>query len=675
MSLERRAGMLAGVLAFAGLPEPMLEQMARNLIEEAYAAGSTLITEGEIGDRLFLIVRGRVEVSTKGTSGSIPLETRGADEVVGDIALLSPSGRRTATVTALTDLLALSLDASIFHSLLSAYPAVKTTFADAADTTLKFKFLKQASPFTTLDREHLCWLAARLECVAVPADCAIIQQGEPGDTCYLLLSGRAEVLIRQDDGAERRLETYGPGRLFGEMALLSGGLRNATIRAVEPCELLALHRDELLEAMRVDRTTGGRIIDLVHLRDRPRQSQGVLAYHRTTSEGETVTTLKDPRRGAYYRLSPQGWFIWQRLDGQHTIRDLSLEYMIAFKSFAPQMIAGLVGSLIGSGFAEGARLCADVQADVTQLSMWERTLRRARRLLTYRFVLENLDSPISSLYQGGIHLLYTWRAQIVLAALALGGLGAFGVAAVRVGTSISSAPGGASLLIFLIPAFLISVLLHEAGHIFTTKAFGHEVNRAGIGWYWLGPIVFVDTSDMWLAGRWARIAVSLAGSYTNLITGGIGALVALVSPDPVITASLWQFAFASYIMVLGNLNPLLEFDGYYVLMDVLERPNLREHAFAWLRDELPRAWRVPSRLRQHWVELVYGLASLVYIVLLAVLTVISYRILLQDWIARILPVPIAFGLAWAFAAAVIALYALGIAAELRGAPRRVQAPR
>ena len=51
-------------------------------------------------------------------------------------------------------------------------------------------------------------------------------------------------------------------------------------------------------------------------------------------------------------------------------------------------------------------------------------------------------------------------------------------------------------------------------------------------------------------------------------------------------AALWQFAFSSYWMVAANLNPLLEFDGYYVVSDWLDRPNLRPRAMAWLGHEL-----------------------------------------------------------------------------------------
>ena len=60
----------------------------------------------------------------------------------------------------------------------------------------------------------------------------------------------------------------------------------------------------------------------------------------------------------------------------------------------------------------------------------------------------------------------------------------------------------------------------------------------GVGWYWFGPIAYVDTSDMWLAGRKERVFVSLAGPYADLVTGGLAALVAWFVPNPVLSAAL-----------------------------------------------------------------------------------------------------------------------------------------
>ena len=187
--------------------------------------------------------------------------------------------------------------------------------------------------------------------------------------------------MEEEGREERSLATLGAGSLFGEAALLTDALRNATVRALEPCELLALRRTDLLEAIGEDPHVGDRMLELLRLRDRPLQKPGVEAHQRTTPTGETITTLKDPQRGAYYRLSPQGFFLWQRLDGDHTLRDLTLEYMVAFQAFAPQAISDTVGGLVEAGFVEGARPVGAVLERVVRTTGWQRTTEVARKVM------------------------------------------------------------------------------------------------------------------------------------------------------------------------------------------------------------------------------------------------------------------------------------------------------
>ena len=566
-------------------------------------------------------------------------------------------------------LLALSLTASKFRRVLDAHPEARAAFSEAAEDMLVARFLKQASPFSTLAGERLRMLAARLERKSAPAGEAIVRQGEPGEECYLLRDGRAEVLAHEGEGAERNLATLGPGSLFGEAALLTDAPRNATVRALDPCELLALHRSDLLEAVGEDRQMGERMLDLLRLRDRPRQAPAIQAHHRATATGETITTLKDPERGTYYRLSPGGWFVWQRLDGEHNLRDLTLEYLTEFQAFAPQAVAETVGGLAEAGFAEGVKPASGVLERSIQPTRFQRTTAQARRILEWQVSVPGVDAPFSRLYQSGVRLLYTWPGQILLAAVALAGLVAFVLGIGELGTALEESEAGGWLLLFWIPATLVAILIHEAGHAFTTKHFGREVPRVGVGWYWFGPIAYVDTSDMWLAGRKERVAVSLAGPYADLVTGGLAAFVAWLLPNPVLSAALWQFALISYIGVLVNLNPLMEFDGYFVLSDLLERPNLRPRALAWLGTGLIPALRNPQRLRGHRLELLYGLASVLFVVFSAALTVVLYRLIVQDWLSNILSDAVAAGLAWTLAAAVVVLAVTGMLGELRGARR------
>jgi putative peptide zinc metalloprotease protein len=377
VSPERRLELLAGVPAFSHLPDPVLEDLASRLTEERFRPADRVVVEGDTDDRLYLTVEGRAEASTIGPSGIVPLATLGPGELFGELSLLEAGSSRQATVTAVEPLLLLSLRATDFRLALNAHPEGRAAFEKLADDLLVTKLLKQASPFSTLDGERLRRLAARLERLEVSTGETIIRQGEAGEECYVLRSGRVEVLTSGARGDERILATLDPGSLFGEAALLTDGLRNATVRALKPSTLLVLRRTDLLEVLGEDRQTRERMLELVRMRDRPRRVRGIEVHHRTTITGETITTLKDARRDTNHRLSPAGWFVWQRLDGEHTLRDLTSEYMATHEASASHAVVEAVVGLVAAGFVEGVKPSPEVIAE--EPTLWQRVRAAIRR--------------------------------------------------------------------------------------------------------------------------------------------------------------------------------------------------------------------------------------------------------------------------------------------------------
>jgi putative peptide zinc metalloprotease protein len=161
-------------------------------------------------------------------------------------------------------------------------------------------------------------------------------------------------------------------------------------------------------------------------------------------------------------------------------------------------------------------------------------------VLEWEVVWSGVDPLLTQLYDRGIFLLFTRTAQIVIAATALIGFVVFVMNLRSVGVAIHDITQTHRLLC-LLPLFAVAVALHELGHGFAAKAFGREIQRIGAGWHWFAPIVFVDTSDMWLAGRWPRVAVNLAGVYVNVILGGLAALAAWLGASPPAAEILWLF--------------------------------------------------------------------------------------------------------------------------------------
>lgn len=524
--------------------------------------------------------------------------------------------------------------------------------------------MKQKTIFSTLGEVDLLRLAAETQIVRVGVG-ETIHCGKDAGIFYVLLGGAAELTGRSGPVA------LGPGDLFGEGALLLDGLQAEhppEARATAPCQVLVISREAMLRAMRADGRVAGRVFELLRLRRPPRRAPGVTLHRREDGAGGAI--LKDAGRERYFRLSEEGVFVWGLLDGRRTARSLLLAHFEEFGSFAPQAVLDLLERLAAEGFVREDELIPEAAAIAQSLGRGtasSRLFSGARRVLDWQVSLRGVDAPLSRLYAGGVGLLYTRAAQVVLALVVLAGLVAFISGIGGFGAALSQTQAGGWLLLFWIPATVLAIVLHESGHAFTTKHFGRNVPRVGVGWYWFGPIAYVDTSDMWLERRRPRIAVSLAGPYTDLVTGSATALAAWLVPGDVASVVLWQFALISYIDVLFNLDPLMEFDGYYVLIDLLDKPNLRPDALAWLGNELPGALRDPSKLKGHRLELLYGLGSVLYIGFMAVLTVVLYRLTVQDWLAGALSEGVAAGAAWFLAAGVVLLVSAGVLSELRGA--------
>jgi len=140
-------------------------------------------------------------------------------------------------------------------------------------------------------------------------------------------------------------------------------------------------------------------------------------------------------------------------------------------------------------------------------------------------------------------------------------------------------------ILLLYVAFAVIKFFHELGHAFSCKKFGKqsgtggEVHTIGIMFLVFTPVPYVDASSSWaLHNKWHRIIVGAAGMWVELAIASIAAMIWANTPD---NSALHQFAFnimfvASFSTVVFNANPLLRYDGYYMLSDFLEIPNLAQ---------------------------------------------------------------------------------------------------
>jgi len=129
-------------------------------------------------------------------------------------------------------------------------------------------------------------------------------------------------------------------------------------------------------------------------------------------------------------------------------------------------------------------------------------------------------------------------------------------------------------------ALVISKLLHELGHAYTLKKFGGECHEIGVMIFFFMPTLYCNTSDSWLLkNKWQRMGIGLGGIYVELVIFMIAAWFWWFSSVGDFQNFCMNMMFVcSVSTVLANGNALMRFDGYYVLADWLELPNLGERS-------------------------------------------------------------------------------------------------
>ena len=120
-------------------------------------------------------------------------------------------------------------------------------------------------------------------------------------------------------------------------------------------------------------------------------------------------------------------------------------------------------------------------------------------------------------------------------------------------------------------------IIHEFGHGLTAKHFGGEVHEMGILFLVLTPALYCDVTDSWLLpNKWKRIWISAAGIYVECFLASIATFVWWYSTPGLLNSLAMATMFiCSVNTIMFNANPLLRYDGYYVMADWLEIPNLR----------------------------------------------------------------------------------------------------
>jgi putative peptide zinc metalloprotease protein len=131
--------------------------------------------------------------------------------------------------------------------------------------------------------------------------------------------------------------------------------------------------------------------------------------------------------------------------------------------------------------------------------------------------------------------------------------------------------------------------------------------------YYGMPAFFMDTTDIWMEPRRARMIVSAAGMAAVWGAGGLAMVYVFLQPDSPLASLAFTFAFVAFVNNSLNLLPLLELDGYFLLMDWLELPLLRARAIAFVQGDLWRKLQSRERFnREERIFAVFGSLAMLY---------------------------------------------------------------
>lgn len=300
-------------------------------------------------------------------------------------------------------------------------------------------------------------------------------------------------------------------------------------------------------------------------------------------DGSPSWTIHDPLRDRYFRL---GWREHAMLEHWHQGEPGEVA---AAARVPPAEVTAFLGFL-----AHNELLAAPEAAAELLRRAQTRPGPGARALHGYLFFRLPLLSPepLVARVQPVLDALLGWRALPLLLAL-LAGWGViqtlrqwevFLATLPPVATAGGLALYGAMLV--------VSAVVHEFGHAYAARRAGCRVGRMGVAVMVLVPTLYTDMSDAWtLPDRRRRLQVGLAGVAAE----GVLVLLALalwpLLPEGAARSALVALATTALATTLAiNLNPLMRFDGYYLLSDLLELPNLQSRAFALWR------WRLRRRL-------------------------------------------------------------------------------
>ena len=306
------------------------------------------------------------------------------------------------------------------------------------------------------------------------------------------------------------------------------------------------------------------------------------------TDGAPTWTLHDIAANRFFRL---GWREFSLLS-QWRQRQVAKILAACNQSQPSAVVLEDVASILE--FLQRSQLLRDESPAQSQRLREQQQRQRGRwwwRLLqNYLFFRVPLVQPDAFLDRTYPYLRFVFSWPFAWLMLGISGLGIFQViqsldSFLHTFSQLFSWSGA---VLFILVLSVIKVA-HELGHAYTCKHFGLRVPSMGVAFMLLWPVLYTDATQAWtLTQRRARAQIAAAGVVTELMLAGVACVCWAMLDDGVAKTLAFLVASSTWLLSLVvNLNPFMRFDGYYLLSDVCNTPNLQPRSFAlgrwWLR--------------------------------------------------------------------------------------------
>ncbi|MEE9443118.1 MAG: efflux RND transporter periplasmic adaptor subunit [candidate division Zixibacteria bacterium] len=350
--------------------------------------------------------------------------------------------------------------------------------------------------------------------------------------------------------------------------------------------------------------------------------------------GQKLFVLKDPITFRYFRVREPEFYLINQFNGNTDNEIISKRMLEKFNLQIPPEAIEQFGKKIDSlYFFEGSRSEYEISAGrykpQTKKSLFS-------KLLFVKIKAFNPEGILNAIYPI-VRFLFHPVAVMAMILFILAGFLVYSANFYEFRfnpTAIFSL--GSLLTIFIVLALVI--LLHEFAHSLTCRHLGGQVREMGFLLLYFQVCFYSNLSDSWLFKKKShRLAVIWAGLFFQMVlfaASVLGWRVTVIGTD--INHFFWLAANINLLVILVNFNPLIKLDGYYLLSEIVNIPNLRDRSFQYLKQNFKKflgveiAFKKPPSRQSRIMLSYFILASFYSLLLILIVGRIVYRFLVEN---------------------------------------------